>query len=71
MTWIANSEGDWHYIVKHVEKGKELGCGMFFADEVKANMFSGEDPPYFKVFDPPMPICQGCKDYRTLRELAD
>jgi hypothetical protein len=74
MTWIAGKgRHDWHYIAEHGGQGIKAttGCGIVFAEEEKSEMFSGEDEPYFIIFEPQIPICQKCRDYRTLRELGE
>lgn len=74
MTWIAGSgNNDWHYITELGGKGVRAttACGMVFAERDESNMFSGEDEPEFRIFDPPVPICKKCRDWRTMKELAE
>jgi hypothetical protein len=74
VTWIAGKDSnDWHYISENGGEGirATTGCGMVFAEGEKIELFSGEEEPYFLIFDPPIPVCQGCRDYRTLRELGE
>lgn len=74
MTWFAgNNSHDWHYVTEFGGDGIRATavCGTVFAEGSKFEIFSGEEEPFLPIFSPPMPICEQCRNWRTLRELGE
>lgn len=72
MTWIATREGspDWHFISEQKNNASTTICGIEVESEMKPYFFSGDEEPKLAIFDPPVPICEKCREWRLLKELA-